>query len=94
MIQIPLNVQEPMLEDDGTLKQMRINLPSVVLACDYTGVSDKSAATITSAILQDLRIIGPKDKSFVVNRSKIRYEHSKMWFKLQNTIYSEELVSH
>ncbi|KAK4879051.1 hypothetical protein RN001_007197 [Aquatica leii] len=37
--------------------QMRVKLPSLAQACDRTGVSDRSAATIVSAVLKDLGLI-------------------------------------
>lgn len=73
---------------------MRIKLPSVELGCDRKGVSDRSVAIIIFAVLQDLGIIKLEDKrSFVVDRSKIRREHSKMLYHLQDTKYSEEFIS-
>ena len=37
--------------------QMRLKLPALAMACDRTGISDRSTATIASAILQDVGII-------------------------------------
>ncbi|CAH0562741.1 unnamed protein product [Brassicogethes aeneus] len=34
--------------------QMRLKLPSVALACDGTGVSDRAAAIIANAVLEDI----------------------------------------
>ncbi|KAF2903508.1 hypothetical protein ILUMI_02675 [Ignelater luminosus] len=41
------------------------------LACNRTGVSDRSAAIIASAGLRDIGIISEEDSSFIVERSKI-----------------------
>lgn len=38
-------------EKKGT--QMRVSLPSLALACERTGVSDRNAAIIASAVLED-----------------------------------------
>ncbi|CAH0560629.1 unnamed protein product [Brassicogethes aeneus] len=42
---------------------MRIKLPSVAAICDHTGISDRAAAAIASAALQDLGIITGEDKT-------------------------------
>ncbi|KAL4132835.1 hypothetical protein QTP88_009924 [Uroleucon formosanum] len=57
--------------------QMRLELPALALACDRTGISDRTAATIASAILQDVGIIKTDDKQHVIDRMKIRRERHK-----------------
>lgn len=57
--------------------QMRIKLPSVASICDRTGVSDRAAATIASAVLQDVGIISTSDMSKVIDKNKIRRERKK-----------------
>lgn len=58
-------------------KQMRVKLPSLALACDRHGVSDRAAAGIASAVLQDVGIIHERDVSKVIDRSKVRRERCK-----------------
>lgn len=84
--------QEPIVENhlpqedvvEPPPKQMRINLPSLALACDRTGVSDRSAAIIASAVLKDVGIITSNDQSYVVDRSKVRRERAKKRSVLQD----------
>jgi len=57
--------------------QMRLELPALALACDRTGISDRTAATIASAILQDVGIIKTDDTQHVIDRMKIRRERHK-----------------
>lgn len=54
--------------------QMRLQLPSLAQACDRTGISDRSAAIIVSAVLKDVGIVTKEDPSKIVDRSKIRQE--------------------
>lgn len=54
------------------ISQMRLKLPALAMACDRTGISDRSAATIASAILQDVGIISIDTKNNVVDRMKVR----------------------
>ena len=61
------NKKKPKLNDT----QMRVKLPSLAIACDRHGVSDRAAAGIVSAVLQDIGIIHSDD------RSKVRREHRK-----------------
>ncbi|KAK0042646.1 hypothetical protein Bpfe_027944 [Biomphalaria pfeifferi] len=56
---------------------MRVKLPSLALACDRYGVSDRAAAGIASAVLQDVGIIHERDVSKVIDRSKVRRERCK-----------------
>ena len=65
--------QNPKLNDE----QMRVKLSSLALACDRHGVSDRAAAGIASALLQDVGIIHEGDVSKVIDRSKVRRERCK-----------------
>ncbi len=53
------------------------NLPSVATACDKTAVSDRAAAMIVSAVLQDIGEVSIDNTSEIVDRSKIRRERQK-----------------
>lgn len=66
-------------------KKKRLNLPSLALACDRTGVSDRAAAIIASSVLKDVGIISPNDPSRVIDRSKLRRERTKVRLTLQET---------
>ena len=52
-------------------------LPNLALACDRTGVSNRSAAIISSAILEDIGLINSSDSSCVVDRSKLKRQRIK-----------------
>ena len=51
---------------------MTTALPSLVNACDCTGVSDRSAATIASAVLQGMKIIFPENQFKKSEKAKTR----------------------
>ena len=70
---IMLMKEKPKLKDT----QMRVKLPSLAIACDRHGVSDRAAAGIVSAVLQDIGIIHSEDKTKVIDRSKVRRERRK-----------------
>jgi hypothetical protein len=74
-----------------TPKQMRIQLPTVARECDRWGISDRSAAAVATAVLQDIGIVSENDTSNVVDRSKIRREREKHRNELRSTI-SENVV--
>ena len=69
--------EKPVPEEDAKFNQMRVKLPSVASACDRLGLSDRAAASIASAVLQDIGIVHEGDVSQVIDRSKIRRERSK-----------------
>ena len=50
----------------------RPRLLNLVLACERTGVSDRSAAMISSSVLQDYGIISADSFEDVIDRNKIR----------------------
>ena len=69
-----------------TDKQMRIKLPSLALACDRHGVSDRAAAGIASAVLQDVGVIHKDDVSKVIDRNKVRRERCKRRLDLNTEV--------
>lgn len=73
-------------------KQMRHKLPNLALACDRTGVSDRSAAFIVNAAMLDLNVIGAENSSSVIDRSKIRRERKKVRKEL-NSIGCEKILT-
>lgn len=52
-------------------------LPTLARACDRHGVSDRCAAALASAVLQDFGVITPTDKSKVIDKNRIRRERKK-----------------
>lgn len=67
------------------VKQMRQRLENLATACDRTGVSDRSASIIASAVLQDVGLISEQDTSKVIDRSKLRRERKKNREDLQSS---------
>uniref|UniRef100_A0A6P7H9T0 Uncharacterized protein LOC114349245 n=1 Tax=Diabrotica virgifera virgifera TaxID=50390 RepID=A0A6P7H9T0_DIAVI len=63
---------------------MRVNLTAFARECDRYGVSDRSAASLSSALLQDLGIINEQDTSKIIDRNKVRREREKHRKELQN----------
>jgi hypothetical protein len=58
--------------------QMRLPLPNVARECDRHGVSDRCAASIVSAVLQDVGLVSANDSSLVVDKNKIRRERFRL----------------
>ena len=52
--------------------QMRVKLPATAMACDRHGLSDRAAASITTAVLHDFGIVTADDSSKIIDRSKVR----------------------
>ncbi|KAK4871936.1 hypothetical protein RN001_016060 [Aquatica leii] len=67
-----------------TYAQMHKTLPTAARECDRWGLSDRSAAAVSSALLQDLGIVTENDTASVIDRSKIRRERQKCRSKLQS----------
>ncbi|KAL3284129.1 hypothetical protein HHI36_018297 [Cryptolaemus montrouzieri] len=66
------NQKEPKASGIELSMRMRVELSSVALACDKTGVSDRAASLITSAALKDLDLISEGNNSLTSDRMKIR----------------------
>jgi len=62
---------------NSNARQRRVSLPSLAEACDRTGVSNRSAAIIASAVLEDMKIISKDDFSKVIDKSKVHRERKK-----------------
>lgn len=73
----------PSTSYDVKISQIRFKLSALALACDRTEISDRNAATIASAILQDFGIISVDNKINVVDRLKVRREREKKRKDLQ-----------
>ena len=56
---------------------MRVALPTLAVACDRHGVSDRAAATLATAVLQGMQIVHKSDTTQVIDRSKVRRERHK-----------------
>ena len=52
-------------------------LPRLARACDRYGVSDRSAAAIATAVLEDFGVVNAFDTSNVIDPSKIRRERKR-----------------
>jgi hypothetical protein len=66
--------------------QMRLDLSTVARECDRHGVSDRCAASLVSAVLQDVGMINEHDSSMVIDRSKIRRERKRVRKNLQSEL--------
>ncbi|KAK4879073.1 hypothetical protein RN001_007219 [Aquatica leii] len=63
--------------------QMRIQFITFAKTCDRHGISDRSAAALASAVLNDIGVVTPEDSSQIVDRSKVRRERQKTRFTLR-----------
>lgn len=70
------------------------DLPTLARACDRLGISDRSAAAIATAVLQDFGVVSKEDTFNVVDRNKIRRARQKKRRELQMLVEdSNELQS-
>lgn len=68
-----LNIVENKSQDSVSCRR----LPALARACDRYGISDRSAAAIASAVLEDFGIVTASDLSNVIDPSKIRRERKR-----------------
>ena len=74
----------PMRHDTTKRSQMRRELKSTASVCDRYGISDRSAASLCSAVLHDFKIIDDENLTQIIDRNKIRRERSKLRKSLSN----------
>lgn len=55
----------------------QLSLPTVATVCDRFGLSSRSAAAITSAVLVDVGIVTETDRRLIIDKNKIRRAISK-----------------
>jgi len=67
----------PAGQTDDSQKQNRTKLPRFGAMCDRYGVSDRAAAALASALLEDYGIITETDRSQVIGPRKVAYERHK-----------------
>ncbi|GBM90611.1 hypothetical protein AVEN_239218-1 [Araneus ventricosus] len=58
--------------------QKRLDFPTLARECDRYGISGREAASIASAVLQNIEIIHEGETSYVVDRNKIRRQRKKL----------------
>ena len=61
----------------NTTERNTTELPNLAAACDRTGVSSRSAAILSSALLEDVGLINCFSTSAIIDRSKIKRQRSK-----------------
>ena len=77
--------------------QNRKDWPNLARMCERFQISDRAAAAIANSVMQDLGLITDDDKTYVIDRSKLRRERERCRavfrekehenFKLVNAIY-------
>lgn len=71
--------------------QMRSSLSNLARECDRHGVSDRCAAALATAVLQDVGLVKGNDCSMVIDRSKVRRERKRKRKELQSTSLKKRL---
>ncbi|KAK4299397.1 hypothetical protein Pmani_001405 [Petrolisthes manimaculis] len=67
-----------------------LELKSLAILSDKTGVSDRAAATIATVVLQEANVVGEKDESIIIDRHKIRRARKRVRQELQENLLIEE----
>lgn len=67
------------------------DLPALARTCDRYGVSDRSAAAIASAVLEDVGLITENNYSIVIDKNKVRRQRRKARTELQQSQTQNEL---
>src|SRR6185436_11657341 len=65
-------------DSDSEESQMRVSLPNLAGAADSFGISDRAAACLATAVLQDVNLVTESDHRLVIDKSKIRRERNKL----------------
>ena len=74
-----------MIQSPTSLSRNLRKLPALARACDRHGISDRSAAAIATAVLEDLGVVTESDSCNIIDRSKIRRERKRKRCELQPT---------
>lgn len=67
-----------------------LELKSLAILSDKTGVSDRAAATIATVVLQGANVVGEKDEGIIIDRHKIRRARKRVRQELQENLLVEE----
>lgn len=71
---------------DTREKMQRVSLDSLAVMSDKTGVSDRAAATIASAVLEGAGLVNKCDSSLVVDRNKVRRARKRARSEVQENM--------
>ena len=80
---------EDVLNETGKRKRKKSNLSAVAQVCDRAGVSDRTAALLSTSLLLNIGHINNRDQNAVIDRHKIRRERSKLRKNFQKCIDAE-----
>lgn len=88
---------EPVLSTSAgqktTVKYNTVSLPKLASVCDRYGVSNRSAAAIASAVLQDVGLVSADKNRLVIDKSKLRRARNKIRQNLQDDLHQHVLES-
>jgi hypothetical protein len=84
VVPVPTTPSTSTVESKVTPNRNRYELSVLARTCDRYAVSDRAAAAIASAVLEDVGVITNEDKTSVIDRSKLRRERHKKRKKLQH----------
>ena len=65
------------------IRTVRRDPPALARACDRYGMSDRSAAAIAYAVLEDVGLITVNNSSIVIDKNKVRRQRRKARIELQ-----------
>lgn len=84
VVPVPTTPSTSTVNSKVTPNRKRYELSALARTCDRYAVSDRAAAAIASAVLEDVGVITIEDKTSVIDRSKLRRERLKKRKKLQH----------
>ena len=71
-------------------RHLRKDVPTLARECDRHGLSDRSAAALASAVLQDFGLISENNSINVIDRNRIRRARKKMRIDVEKKQASTE----
>lgn len=72
-------------KQNTSTKHNKLKLPALARACDRHGLSDRTAAAVATAVLEDLGVVTTHDLSNVIDTSKIRRARKRKRNELQRS---------
>lgn len=75
------------------VKYNTVSLPKLASVCDRYGVSNRSAAAIASAVLQDVGLLSAEKNRLAIDKSKLRRARNKVRQNLQDDLHQDVLES-
>ncbi|CAH1115201.1 unnamed protein product [Psylliodes chrysocephalus] len=85
--------EQPSTSKELAIPRNTIKLPTLAKVCDRYGLSDRSAAAVATAVLQEVGIVTKESSVQIINKNKLRRARKYLRTKIINLVDCEPITA-